>query len=254
MMRYAIFFAYDGTAYHGWQNQPHSVTVQQKMEEALSLILRTPVTVVGAGRTDAGVHARQMACHLDLSEPVDAEWLCYRLNCVLPPDIAVSRVCSVPADWHARFSATSRTYRYYITTAKSPFNRAYTLRLHFSLDVGLMNQAAAMLLTHQDFGCFCKSHSDNKTNICRVTHAQWTTLPDGTLCFTITANRFLRNMVRAIVGTLIDVGKHRITTADFARILNSGTRTSAGESVPARALFLERVDYDLPAPQDPAIR
>ncbi len=242
-MRYAIFFSYDGTAYHGWQNQPNAVTVQQKMEEALQLILRREVSVTGAGRTDAGVHARQMTCHLDLDESVDTSWLAYRLNCVLPPDIAVSGVCNVAPDWHARFSATSRTYRYYITTSKSPFNRSYTLRLHFSLDMALMNEAAALLLSHEDFGCFCKSHSDNKTNICHVTHARWTVLPDGTLCFTISANRFLRNMVRAIVGTLIDVGKHRITVEEFARILNSGARTSAGESVPARALFLERVEY-----------
>lgn len=243
MMRYGIFFSYDGTAYHGWQNQPNAVTVQQKMEEALFVILRRRVCVTGAGRTDAGVHARQMACHLDLDEPVDTAWLEYRLNCVLPPDIAVSKVCGVESDWHARFSATSRTYCYYVTTQKSPFNRAYVLRLHFNLDVALMNEAAALLLLHEDFGCFCKSHSGNKTDICHVTHARWSVLPDGTLCFCISANRFLRNMVRAIVGTLLDVGKHRITTDDFARILNSGTRTCAGESVPARALFLERVEY-----------
>lgn len=243
MMRYCIFFSYDGTAYHGWQFQPNAVTVQQSLEEALSTIMRQKIGVTGAGRTDTGVHARQMACHFDTEHPIDTAHVAFRLNSILPADIAVSSIHRVAPDWHARFSATSRTYRYYITTQKSPFNRNYALRLHFGLDVELMNEAATLLLHREDFGCFCKSHSDNKTNICHVTCAQWTTLPDGTLCFTITANRFLRNMVRAIVGTLIDVGKHRLTLADFANILTSGCRTRAGESVPAHALFLERVEY-----------
>lgn len=242
-MRYAIFFSYDGTAYHGWQFQPNAVTVQQRMEEALNTILRRKTGVTGAGRTDTGVHARQMACHFDFEETIDVVRLAQRLNSILPPDIAVSRVEEVAPDWHARFSATSRTYRYYITTTKDPFNRSYALRLYFPLDVEKMNEAAALLLEHKDFGCFCKAHSDNKTNICNVTHARWTTLPDGTLCFTVTANRFLRNMVRAIVGTLIEVGKGRMTIDDFRAVLHSGTRTRAGESVPAHALFLEEVKY-----------
>lgn len=242
-MRYCIFFAYDGTAYHGWQYQPNAVTVQQRLEEALFMVLRQKVSVTGAGRTDTGVHARHMACHFDHDAQLDTTHLAFRLNSVLPADIAVSRVCVVAPDWHARFSATSRTYHYYITTHKSPFNRNYALRLYFALDVELMNKAATLLLTHQDFGCFCKSHSDNKTNICHVTQAQWTTMDDGTLCFTISANRFLRNMVRAIVGTLIEVGKHRLDVEGFRQVLMSGKRTKAGESVPAHGLFLEEVAY-----------
>ena len=242
-MRYCIFFSYDGTAYHGWQYQPNAVTVQQRLEEALFTVMRQKISVTGAGRTDTGVHARHMACNFDFDDSIDTEHLAFRLNSILPADIAVYSVCRVAPDWHARFSATSRTYRYYITTQKDPFRRAYSLRLYFPLDVEAMNDAAKLLLTHEDFGCFCKSHSDNKTNICHVTHARWSVEADGTLCFCITANRFLRNMVRAIVGTLIEVGKHRITTDGFMDILNSGRRTKAGESVPAKALFLEEVKY-----------
>lgn len=242
-MRYAIFFAYDGTAYHGWQTQPDAITVQQRMEEALSLLLRTKISVVGAGRTDTGVHARQMACHFDTDTPLDTHQFARRLNAILPPDIAIHHIDEVSPQWHARFSATSRTYHYYITTRKDPFNRPYTLRLYFDLDVEMMNKAADLLLTHTDFGCFCKSHSDNKTNICHVTHARWHRQDNDTLCFVVTANRFLRNMVRAIVGTLIEVGKHRMTLEQFQAVLDSGRRTQAGESVPAHALFLEKVEY-----------
>lgn len=242
-MRYAIFFSYDGTAYHGWQYQPNAMTVQQRLEEALATILRHPVSVTGAGRTDTGVHARQMACHFDEDTELDTDHLTFRLNSILPQDIAVSSTKAVSPEWHARFSPVSRTYHYYITTRKNPFSAAYALRLYFPLDVEKMNEAAMLLLKHEDFGCFCKSHSDNKTNICHVTHAQWTTLPDGTLQFRITANRFLRNMVRAIVGTLIEVGKGRMTTDEFQQVLLSGRRTQAGESVPAHGLFLEEVIY-----------
>lgn len=242
-MRYAIFFAYDGTAYHGWQTQPDAITVQQRMEEALSLLLRTKISVVGAGRTDTGVHARQMACHFDTDTPLDCHQFARRLNAILPPDIAIYHIDEVSPQWHARFSATSRTYHYYVTTRKDPFNRPYALRLYFNLDVEKMNKAADLLLTHTDFGCFCKSHSDNKTNICHVTHARWHRQDNDTLCFVVTANRFLRNMVRAIVGTLIEVGKHRMTLDQFQAVLDSGRRTQAGESVPAHALFLEKVEY-----------
>lgn len=242
-MRYAIFFSYDGTAYHGWQYQPNAVTVQQKLEEALATVMRQPIGVTGAGRTDTGVHARQMACHFDFAQQIDCAHLAFRLNSILPPDIAVSNICEVATDWHARFSPISRTYHYYITTHKDPFNRQYALRLYFALNIELMNEAAALLLDHEDFGCFCKSHSDNKTNICHITHARWNVLDDGTLRFRITANRFLRNMVRAIVGTLIEVGKGKMTIPQFRQVIESGQRTKAGESVPAHALFLEEVVY-----------
>lgn len=241
-MRYCIIFAYDGTAYHGWQRQPNAPTVQQMLEEALQTVLRSEISVVGAGRTDTGVHARMMAAHFDVDEEIDCDFLVFKLNCLLPHDIAVSEVRAVPDDWHARFSALARTYRYYIGTRKDAFNH-HTLRLYFPLDIELMNEAAALLLTHQDFGCFCKSHSDNKTNLCTVSEARWTQSDDSTLVFTITANRFLRNMVRAIVGTLIEVGKGKMSIADFAQVLQSGKRTEAGESVPARGLFLESISY-----------
>ena len=242
-MRYCIIFAYDGTAYHGWQLQPNAPTVQQEMEKALRMVLRADVGVVGAGRTDTGVHARMMACHFDCEEELDCPHLAFKLNCLLPPDIAVSEVKAVAPDWHARFSAIARTYHYYIITRKDAFLHPYALRLYFPLDVERMNKAARLLLDHKDFGCFCKSHSDNKTNLCIVTEAQWTTTDDGMLVFRITANRFLRNMVRAIVGTLIEVGKGKMSIDDFRQVLLSGKRTEAGESVPAKGLFLERITY-----------
>lgn len=242
-MRYCIFFAYDGTAYHGWQLQPNAPTVQQELEHALQTTLRTEISVTGAGRTDTGVHARMMACHFDYEEELDCVHLAFKLNCLLPPDIAVSEIKPVAPDWHARFSAVSRTYHYYIITRKDAFLHPYALRLYFPLDVEQMNEAAAILLEHKDFGCFCKSHSDNKTNICNVTEAQWTLREDGILRFRITANRFLRNMVRAIVGTLIEVGKGKMTVAEFRQVLLSGKRTEAGESVPAKGLFLEEIRY-----------
>ena len=242
-MRYCIIFAYDGTAYHGWQLQPNAPTVQQEMEKALRMVLRADVGVVGAGRTDTGVHARMMACHFDCEEELDCPHLAFKLNCLLPPDIAVSEVKAVAPDWHARFSAIARTYHYYIITRKDAFLHPYALRLYFPLDVERMNKAARLLLDHKDFGCFCKSHSDNKTNLCIVTEAQWTTTDDGMLVFRITANRFLRNMVRAIVGTLIEVGTGKMSIDDFRQVLLSGKRTEAGESVPAKGLFLERITY-----------
>ncbi len=252
-MRYAVFFSYDGTNYHGWQYQPNAVTVQQRLEEALAVVLRHRVSVTGAGRTATGVHARQMACHLDVDYQLDTGHLAYRLNSVLPPDIAVDRVERVADDWHARFSATSRTYHIYISTRKDTCNNKYALRLYFPLDMELMNRAADMLLDHQDFGCFCKSHSDNKTNICHITHARWTLQPGGVMCFRITANRFLRNMVRAIVGTLIEVGKHRMTLDQFRQVLQSGQRTQAGESVPACGLCLEEIVYGETAVPDDGV-
>ena len=241
--RYAIFFSYDGTAYHGWQLQPNAPTVQQELERALTTALRKKTGVLGAGRTDTGVHARMMVCHFDSDVEIDCTHLAFKLNCLLPHDIAVSEVRAVAPDWHARFSALSRTYHYYITTRKDPFSHPYALRLYFHLNVEKMNEAAALLLKHKDFGCFCKSHSDNKTNICNVTEAQWKKETDGNLCFRITANRFLRNMVRAIVGTLIEVGKGKMTIAEFHQVLLSGKRTEAGESVPAKGLFLENIEY-----------
>ena len=243
MRRYFITFAYDGTAYHGWQVQPNGNTVQAEMEKALALLLATPVTVVGAGRTDTGVHASKMVAHFDIEGETDCVQLAYKLNRLLPRDISVAKIELVAPDKHARFSATERTYHYRIHTEKNPFLRAYSCELHYPLDFNLMNTAAERLLRYDDFGAFCKSHADVKTTLCRVTHAKWVQLSPGTWRFEISANRFLRNMVRAVVGTLIEVGRHRMTLDEFCGVIEGGKRTAAGESMPAHALFLVDVKY-----------
>ncbi len=243
--RYFIFFSYDGTRYHGWQIQPNANTVQQELQHALSLLLRREMEVVGAGRTDTGVHARQMAAHFDWDgDAIDCPQAVYRLNRILPRDIAVSELRPVASEMHARFSATSRTYHYYIHTSKDPFERHYSLQMNYPLDFERMNVAAKLFLDHEDYAAFCKAGADNKTTICHVTEARWVQTSPTTWYFVITANRFLRNMVRAVVGTLIDVGRGRITQKQFLDILHNGTRSDAGESMPGNALFLEEVIYN----------
>ena len=242
-MRYFVWFSYDGTAYHGWQIQPNGNSVQEELQRALSTLLREEISVTGAGRTDAGVHARQMVAHFDFSEAIDLEQLAYKLNRILPCDIAVDRVELVDDDMHARFSATSRTYHYYIHTKKDPFRRPFSTELHYHLDFDKMNEAGRILMTYDDFGAFCKSHSDVKTTLCRVTKAEWVQTSATSWYFVITANRFLRNMVRAVVGTLIDVGRGRLTLDDFRKVIERKRRTEAGESMPANALFLENIRY-----------
>ena len=242
-MRYFVWFSYDGTAYHGWQIQPNGNSVQEELQRALSTLLREEISVTGAGRTDAGVHARQMVAHFDFSEAIDLEQLAYKLNRILPCDIAVDRVELVDDDMHARFTATSRTYHYYIHTKKDPFSRPYSTELHYELDFDKMNEAGRILMTYDDFGAFCKSHSDVKTTLCRVTKAEWVQTSETSWYFEITANRFLRNMVRAVVGTLIDVGRGRLTLDDFRKVIEGKRRTEAGESMPANALFLENIRY-----------
>lgn len=244
MQRYFITFSYDGTAYHGWQIQPNGISVQEVLQRYLSLLFRKNIDVVGAGRTDAGVHARMMVAHFDVEEEMmDCLQLTYKLNKVLPRDIAVQGVKAVDHDMHARFSAISRTYYYYIHCGKDPFKYTYSCRLDYPLDFERMNDAARLLLEYEDFGAFCKSHTDVKTTICHITDAVW--IDDGQGCwhFVITANRFLRNMVRAIVGTLIDVGRGKITEEDFRAIIEGRNRSGAGESMPANALFLEKIEY-----------
>lgn len=242
-MRYFADIEYDGTAYSGWQIQPHSPSVQQTLEEALALFLRCKVDVTGAGRTDAGVHASQMIAHFDLETPQDPDWMMHKLNGILPQDIAVHRIWPVRPDAHARFDAVSRTYKYYVTLNKSAFHREYSWYLVNEPDFGLMNQAAEMLLSTVDFTSFSKLHTDTKTNDCRVTEALWTPLEDGRWAFTITADRFLRNMVRAIVGTLMEVGRHKLTLEEFKKIIESKDRCSAGDSAPAQGLFLHKIVY-----------
>lgn len=243
-MRYFITLSYDGTRFHGWQIQPNGTSVQEELQRALSLLLRTDIQVTGAGRTDAGVHAAKMVAHFDVDSEVDCRQLTYKLNKLLPCDIAIQQVEPVADDMHARFSATSRTYYYYIHTTKDPFKRHYSVELHYPLDFAKMNEAAALLPGYEDFGAFCKSHADVKTTICHLTKAEWTEMEPGCWRFEITANRFLRNMVRAVVGTLIEVGRGRMTIDDFRKVIEGRRRTEAGESMPGHALFLADVKYN----------
>ena len=241
-MRYFIRFAYFGKAYHGWQNQPNAITVQEVLEKALTTLLRQEIKVVGAGRTDAGVHAREMYAHFDTALPINRNDLPHRLNTFLPDAISVQEIVPVKADAHARFDATERVYEYWLVQHKNPFYTDFAHCVHYPLDVDAMNQAAQYLLSHTHFECFSKSNSDVKTFNCDVTEAKWI-LEGNTLTFYITANRFLRNMVRAIVGTLVDVGKHKITKEDFRKIILSKDRSNAGLSVPAKGLFLTSITY-----------
>ena len=243
-MRYFITLSYDGTDFHGWQIQPNGNSVQEELQKALSTLLRQPVAVVGAGRTDAGVHARKMVAHFDCQEPIDCAQLAYRLNRMVPRSMAVYDVKRVSEELHARFSATRRTYHYYIHTRKDPFLRHYSCEMHFDLDFERMNEAARALMEYYDFGAFCKSHSDVKTTICRVMAAQWHQTSPTEWYFEISADRFLRNMVRAVVGTLVDVGRGRLSIDEFRNVIEGRKRTAAGESMPANALFLEDVEYE----------
>lgn len=243
MYRYFIYLAYDGTNYHGWQIQPNGSSVQETLMKALSTFLRRPVEVVGAGRTDAGVHARLMVAHFDFDTPLDGAVVTDKLNRLLPPDISVYRVCPVKPEAHARFDATSRTYKYYVTTRKDPFSRAYAWRLFQPLDFERMNEAAQTLFDYIDFTSFSKLHTDVKTNNCRIMQARWEQTGPDEWVFTIQADRFLRNMVRAVVGTLVEVGRGKLTVEGFRRVIEEKNRCSAGTSVPGHALFLVDIDY-----------
>lgn len=243
MQRYFINLAYDGTNYHGWQIQPNGISVEEKLEQALSTLLRQPTDVVGAGRTDASVHARMMVAHFDHEGEIDCQQLAYKLNRFLPRDIVIHHIRPVASDMHARFSARKRQYHYYLHTKKDPWLRFTSYEVHYPLDFNLMNDGAQLLEKHTDFACFCKAGAESKTTLCDVMYARWTQIDESRWVFTIEANRFLRNMVRAIVGTLIDLGRHRISLSDLERMLNGGTRSDAGESVPAHALFLDKIEY-----------
>lgn len=243
MQRYFIYLAYDGTSYHGWQVQPNGVSVQECLTKALSILLRQPIEVVGAGRTDAGVHARLMVAHFDSSQMLDEMFMADKLNRLLPPDISVYRLRAVRPDAHARFDATSRTYRYYITTAKMPFDRQYRCRLFSVPDFERMNEAAKILFDYTDFTSFSKLHTDVKTNNCRIIQARWENLDEVTWVFTIQADRFLRNMVRAVVGTLLEVGRGKLSVEGFRKVIEVKDRCRAGTSVPGCALFLEDITY-----------
>ena len=244
-MRYFAELSYKGTAYCGWQRQPNSPSVQQTIEEALSTILRESVEVVGAGRTDTGVHAAFYVAHFDTSRPIaNPSDFVYHLNALLPEDIAFGRIYEVDDDAHARFDATEREYRYYIEPRKNPFTRTTSWQLTTPLDVEAMNRAAQVLLATEDFTTFAKLGSNNTNNICHIFRAEWVEIECGMLVFVFRANRFLRNMVRAVVGTLVDVGRGKITPEEFAVIVASRNLSRSSSSAPAAGLFLTDVSYN----------
>ena len=243
-MRFFITFTYNGTRYCGWQRQPNGISVQEELEKALTTILRTPIEIVGAGRTDAGVHALNMVAHFDIADDttVDYNRLINNLNSLLPYDIAVKKIQRVADDTHARFDALSRKYEYHIVCHKSPFLKEQACRIHFPLNIELMNEAAKVLFEYQDFTSFSKLHTDVKTNNCTIMEAYWQQRGEE-LVFTIKANRFLRNMVRAIVGTLMEVGRERMTIDGFRQVIEAKNRCSAGHSVPACGLYFIEAEY-----------
>lgn len=236
--------SYRGAPFHGWQSQPGEVTVQSVIEEALSTVMRSDMKIVGAGRTDAGVNARMMVAHFDVDTPLDdPRSLTARLNALVGKDIAIEEIYEVEPDKHARFDATSRTYHYYAVTSKSPFFYPLSWKAPQGLDFAKMNEAAALLLDTSDFTSFAKLHTDAKTNICRVTVARWEQIGPDAWVFVITADRFLRNMVRAVVGTLVEVGRGKMTVSQFRDVIERRDRCAAGTSMPGHALFLWEVTY-----------
>lgn len=241
-MRYAIHLAYNGANYCGWQTQPELPTVQQTLESALSTLLRTPTAIVGCGRTDSGVHASDFYAHFDLDRPEDMENLVFKLNSYLPPDIAIFGISPVDDNFHARFSATSRTYEYHVSTQRLPFKQGLYCRIYFEPDIVAMNNAAKVLMEYDDFTSFAKLHTDNKTNICHLTEAHWDRVGEM-LVFTITSNRFLRNMVRSVTGTLLDVGRGKLDIDGLRAIIEKKDRCAAGVSMPPQGLFLTKVQY-----------
>jgi tRNA pseudouridine38-40 synthase len=240
--RYFLQIGYNGTNYHGWQIQPNANSVQATIENALSTILREEISVVGAGRTDTGVHASFFVLHFDSeNENLDSN-LVYKLNSFLSFDIAVQRIWKVSDEFHARFSAISRTYKYFISTVKNPFKSLVSYQYNLPLNLDKMNEAAKILFEYKDFTSFSRLHTDVKTNNCKILFAEWTKENDQ-LIFTIKADRFLRNMVRAIVGTLLEVGKSRLTANEFRKIIEMKDRRVAGTSAPAHGLFLADIEY-----------
>lgn len=250
-MRYFIYLSYDGSQYHGWQIQPNAISVQSVLQDRLSTLLRSSIEIVGAGRTDSGVNASEMVAHFDIDHPISSDSLRSNLNKFLPPDISVYDIVRVNDEAHARFSAIGRTYHYYVSQSKVPMLRSYSYTILHRLDFSLMNAAARLLLEYKDFTSFSKLHTDVKTNNCDVRHAEWRRVSSVPFAcsqtdlwvFEIKADRFLRNMVRAIVGTLLDVGRGVLDLDGFREIIEKKDRCSAGMSVPGNALFLSKIDY-----------
>jgi len=241
-LRYFIELSYNGKNYHGWQTQPDVISVQEKINSALSTLYQQEIQVVGAGRTDTGVHASQMFAHFDVDKIVKGD-LVFKLNSILPQDIVVYRVFEVDAEKHARFDAVSRSYEYKVWLGRNPFLLDFSWQIHSqNLDIKIMNEAAKLLLEYENFQTFSKVKTEVYTFNCNVTEAFWEQ-KGNELTFTISANRFLRNMVRAIVGTLVDVGLGKLTVTDFRKIIESKNRSNAGLSVPAKGLFLTQIKY-----------
>ncbi len=270
MGRYFIHLAYNGACYNGWQTQPELPTVQLTLEKALSTLLRTPIAVVGCGRTDTGVHASDFYAHFDAEGGVDCNQLVFKLNNLLPPDIAIYDIFPVADNAHARFDATARTYQYHVSDRRLPFRQGQYCRIYFKPDIALMNEAARVLMEYEDFTSFAKLHTQVKTNICHLSEARWDFVPvksyelrvkseadaderfitqnselitDYEWVFTIRSNRFLRNMVRSVTGTLLDVGRGKLTIDGLRQIIERKDRCAAGVSMPACGLFLTKVEY-----------
>jgi len=240
-LRYFLELAYRGSAYHGWQRQPNAVTVQEKVEDALATLLREPVEVVGAGRTDTGVHARQLFAHFDLEAELSPDFV-FKMNSVLPMDIAVRSLLKMKPEAHARFDALSRTYEYHVVLEKDPFSLESAYFLKRKPDLKKMNEAAKMLMEYSDFKCFSRSRTDVRTYTCRIEEAYWEKRGES-LMFNIKADRFLRNMVRAVVGTLLEIGWGKLEIEELHQIIKSKNRSEAGASVPAHGLYLTKVEY-----------
>lgn len=242
MSRFFIQLKYKGTNYHGWQVQPNANSVQAEINQALSTLLQKDIIVTGVGRTDTGVHATEFYAHFEVDELLDLEHFCYKLNCILPKDISIVQLFKVQDDNHARFSAIERTYEYWITPTKNPFLVDGAYFFSQELNITKMNEAAQLLIQKADFSCFSKSNTDTFTNDCTITKAIWEEKND-LLVFTISADRFLRNMVRAIVGTLLEVGLGKIEPQEIKNIIASKNRNEAGTSVPAHGLYLTKINY-----------
>lgn len=242
-MRYFIELTYNGTNYHGWQSQPNATSVQQTINNALTLLLKTPIDVLGAGRTDTGVHAKQMFAHFDIETPISTTHFVHKLNSYLPKDIAIIAFHNVQDTAHARFDATKRTYQYHINTKKNVFENGTSWFFPNVLDIEKMNEATKILFQNTDFECFSKVNTDVATFNCKIMEAHWQQNGDK-LVFTIAADRFLRNMVRAIVGTMINIGTRKVSLEDFKTIIENKDRSQAGFSVPAHGLYLTKIEYD----------
>ncbi len=244
-MRYFIELKYNGAAYFGWQRQNDVPTLQGTIEQALTTLLRRPIDIVGAGRTDTGVNASYYVAHFDFQGEIeiDAEQICYKLNVILPEDIAIMKISRVSEDAHARFDAQQREYTYFIEPKKNPFTRHSSWQYYVDLDLDKMNRAAELLTHHKDFTTFAKLNSNNKSNLCELYYAHWSRTESGSLVFKICANRFLRNMVRAIVGTLVDVGRGKYSVEQFDEIVSSRSLSRSSAGAPAQGLFLSKIIY-----------